>query len=103
MGDLLPYVFDRRDYVRYGFGRNNYCDSGDCVARASRVKQKLEGARIQTLQRGHQRTAKQPNVELLPPVKAATKKKNKDCRHRSRETTPFGKDSSGNPQAGVTS
>ena len=34
----MPYVFDWRDYVRYGCGRNNYCDSGDCVARASRVK-----------------------------------------------------------------
>src|SRR5580700_5525084 len=35
---LMPHVFDRRDYVRYGCGRNNYCDSGDCLARATRVK-----------------------------------------------------------------
>jgi hypothetical protein len=27
-----------RDYVRNGCARNNYCDSGDRVARASRVK-----------------------------------------------------------------
>jgi hypothetical protein len=38
---LMPNVFDWRDYVRYGCGRNNYCDSGDCVARASRVKRGL--------------------------------------------------------------
>ena len=36
-----------------------------------------EAARIQPLQHGHHRTAKQPKVELLPPVKAATKKKKK--------------------------
>jgi hypothetical protein len=36
-----------------------------------------EAARIQALQRGHHRTAKQPKLELLPPVKAATKKKKK--------------------------
>ena len=35
---LMPYVFDWRNYVRSGCARNNYCDSGDCVARASRVK-----------------------------------------------------------------
>src|SRR5271165_6906578 len=34
----MPHVFDWRDYVRYGYSRNNYCDSGDCVARASGVK-----------------------------------------------------------------
>jgi len=35
-----------------------------------------EAARIQPLRHGHHRTAKQPKVELLlPPVKAATKKK----------------------------
>jgi hypothetical protein len=32
---LMPEVFDWRDYVRYGCGLNNYCDSADCVARAS--------------------------------------------------------------------
>jgi hypothetical protein len=35
---LMPYVFDWRNYVRSGCARNNYCDSGDRVARASRVK-----------------------------------------------------------------
>jgi len=34
----MPYAFDWRNYVRSGCARNNYCDSGDCVARASRVK-----------------------------------------------------------------
>src|ERR1700693_2207708 len=34
-----------------------------------------EAARIQPLQHGHHRTAKQPRVELLPPVKTAAKKK----------------------------
>jgi hypothetical protein len=33
----MPYVLDGRDYARFGSARNNYCDSGDCVARASRV------------------------------------------------------------------
>ena len=32
---LMPDVSDRRGYVRYGSGRNNYCDCVDCVARAS--------------------------------------------------------------------
>ena len=40
----MPHVFDRRDYVRYGFGRNNYYDSGDRVARATRVKRGLDKA-----------------------------------------------------------
>ena len=34
---LMPYVSARRRYVRYGFGRNSYCDCVGCVARASRV------------------------------------------------------------------
>jgi hypothetical protein len=29
---LMPYVFARRRDVRFGFGRNNYCDRGGCVA-----------------------------------------------------------------------
>jgi hypothetical protein len=36
-----------------------------------------EAARIQPLQHGHHRTAKQPKLELVPPVKAVTKKKKK--------------------------
>jgi hypothetical protein len=39
------------------------------------LRTEVEAARIQALQRGHHRTAKQPKLELLPPVKAATKKK----------------------------
>lgn len=35
---VMPYQFDWSDYVRYGSVRNNYCDSGGCVVRASRVK-----------------------------------------------------------------
>ena len=35
----LPHTFDWRDYVRYGCARNSDCDSGGCVACASRVKQ----------------------------------------------------------------
>lgn len=40
------------------------------------LRMEEEAARIQPLRHGHHRTAKQPKVELLlPPVKAATKKK----------------------------
>lgn len=41
MGDLDAHVFDWRNYVRYGCGRNSYCDSGDSVAGASRMKRGL--------------------------------------------------------------
>jgi hypothetical protein len=43
----------------------------------TQLRTEVEAARIQALQRGHNRTAKQPKpkLELLPPVKAATKKK----------------------------
>ncbi len=40
-------------------------------------ERKKEAARIHPLQHGHHRTAKQPKVELLPPIKAATNKKKK--------------------------
>jgi hypothetical protein len=43
----------------------------------TQLRTEEEAARIQPLQHGHHRTAKQPKVELLPPVKAATKKKKK--------------------------
>ena len=33
----MPNVSARRRYVRFGFGRNNYCDCADCVAHSSRV------------------------------------------------------------------
>jgi hypothetical protein len=43
----------------------------------TQLRTEEEAARIQPLQHGHHRTAKQPKVELLPPVKAAAKKKKK--------------------------
>jgi hypothetical protein len=43
----------------------------------AQLRTEAEAARIQPLQHGHHRTAKQPEVELLPPVKAITKKKKK--------------------------
>jgi hypothetical protein len=44
-------------------------------ATATQLRTEEEAARIQLLRHGHHRAAKQPRVELLPPVKAATKKK----------------------------
>ena len=41
----------------------------------TQLRTEVEATRIQALQRGHHRTAKQTKLELLPPVKAATKKK----------------------------
>jgi hypothetical protein len=41
----------------------------------TQLRREEEAARIQPLRHGHHRTAKQPHVELLPPVKATTKKK----------------------------
>ena len=35
---MMPNVLDWRHYVRFGRGRNGYCDSGHCVVRASSVK-----------------------------------------------------------------
>ena len=43
----------------------------------TQLRTEEEAERIQPLQHGHHRTAKQPKVELLPPVKAAAKKKKK--------------------------
>jgi hypothetical protein len=43
----------------------------------TQLRTEEEAARIEPLQHGHHRTAKQPNVELLPPVKAVTSKKKK--------------------------
>jgi len=43
----------------------------------TQLRTEEEAARIQPLQHGHHRTAKQPKMELLPPVKAVTKKKKK--------------------------
>src|ERR1017187_7908586 len=58
---FMPYMSARRGYVRYGRGRNNYCDCVDCVARAARMKQVL----YQTLleQRTHRLTK---DVHFLP-------------------------------------
>jgi hypothetical protein len=41
----------------------------------TQLRTEEEAARIQPLRHGHHRTAKQPKVELVPPVKAAAKKK----------------------------
>ena len=46
-------------------------------AAETQTRTEEEAARIQPLQHGHHRRAKQPKVELLPPVKAVTKKKKK--------------------------
>ena len=46
-------------------------------AAANQLRTEEEAARIQPLQHGHHRTAKQPKVELLRPVKGVTKKKQK--------------------------
>jgi hypothetical protein len=43
----------------------------------TQLRTEEEAARIQPLQHGHHRTAKQPKAELLPPVKAVSKKKKK--------------------------
>jgi hypothetical protein len=44
---------------------------------ANQLRADEEAARIQPLQHGHHRTAKQPKLELVPAEKAATKKKKK--------------------------
>jgi len=41
----------------------------------TQLRMEEEAARIQALQHRHHRTARQPKLELLPPLKAATKKK----------------------------
>jgi hypothetical protein len=43
----------------------------------TQLRTEEEAARIQPLQHGHHRTAKQSKVELAPPAKAVTKKKKK--------------------------
>jgi hypothetical protein len=44
-------------------------------AAETQTRTEEEAARIQPLRHGHHRTAKRPEVEFLPPVKAVTKKK----------------------------
>jgi hypothetical protein len=46
-------------------------------ATETELRTKEEAARIQPLQHGHHRMAKQPKLELVPPVKTATRKKQK--------------------------
>jgi hypothetical protein len=46
-------------------------------ATETQLRTEEEAARIQPLQHGHHRTAKQPRLELVPPVKTATRKKKK--------------------------
>jgi hypothetical protein len=41
----------------------------------TQLRTEVEATRIQALQRGQRRTAKQPKLELLPLVKAASKNK----------------------------
>jgi hypothetical protein len=41
----------------------------------TQIRTKVEAARIQPLQHGHHRMVKQSKLELLAPVKSATKKK----------------------------
>jgi phosphoglycolate phosphatase-like HAD superfamily hydrolase len=43
----------------------------------NQLRTEEEAARIQPLQHGHHRMAKQPKLELLPPVKAVARKKTK--------------------------
>jgi len=43
----------------------------------TRLRTEEEAARIQPLQHGHHRTPKRSKLELLPPVKAAARKKRK--------------------------
>ena len=78
---LMPYVFDWRNYVRSGCARNNYCDSGDCVARASRVKRVSVATSSQS-----------SNQE---------KEKEKNRRCSSQETTRREEDDGKNPQESV--
>jgi hypothetical protein len=46
-------------------------------ATVNQLQTEEEAARIQPLQHGHQRKAKQPAVRLLPQIKAATQKRKK--------------------------
>ncbi|MGD0569127.1 MAG: hypothetical protein ABSA78_12030 [Candidatus Sulfotelmatobacter sp.] len=52
-----------------------YLDEERQKAAVTQLRTKEEAARIQPLQHGHHRTAKQPKLELVPPAKAVTKKK----------------------------
>jgi hypothetical protein len=44
---------------------------------AAQLRTEAEAARVQPLQHGHHRMAKQPRLELVPPVKATSTKKKK--------------------------
>jgi hypothetical protein len=54
-----------------------YLDEERQKATDTQLRTEAEAARIQPLQHGHHRTAKQPRLELVPPVKASSKKKKK--------------------------
>ena len=58
---------------------------------ATQLRTEEEAARIQPLQHGHHRTAKQPKLELLPPVKTATKKKKKTAAVARKKPRALGK------------
>lgn len=54
-----------------------YLDEERQKATDTQQRTEEEAARIQPLQHGHHRTAKQPRMELVAPLKAVTKKKKK--------------------------
>jgi hypothetical protein len=54
-----------------------YLDEERQKATANQLRTEEEAARIQSLQRGHHRREKQHKLKLVPPIKAASKKKKK--------------------------
>src|SRR6202051_3601629 len=58
---------------------------------ATQVRTEEEAARIQPLQHGHHRTAKQPKREWLHPVKTATKKNKKAAAVARKKPRALGK------------
>jgi hypothetical protein len=59
----------------------------------TRLRTEEETARIQPLRHGHQRMAKHSRLEMMPPVKAVTKKKKKTIavtRHKPRGQRQIG-------------
>jgi hypothetical protein len=70
---------------------------------ATQLRTEKEAARIEPLRHGHHRTAKQSNLELVPPFKAATKRKEKDRRRwLAGGHAPRGKEGNENSQEGLT-
>jgi len=69
----------------------------DCDAQ---LRMEDEAARIQPLNHGHHRTAKQPKLELPSVVKAAPKARKPSAQAR-KKTTRRAKDGDKSPQGGV--